>query len=223
MLCPNCREKHHEVYTKEFFDYKDMQKDMIMSLVQIVKLCEHLKLDNVAVSGSYAVHMFQTLHNFRPNWKPSDIDIYCNEPQNLKMDKIQLIDDKVLTCTKEYNSLYTRDTYHDANNSIKSVHKCDLHELSSNNMFTKIQSFDFIHVELSKPYRVIDEFDLDCCKVAITFTEKGIKMHIHNSFYVDSYVLKTPQTTIPRIQKYRARGFICANIDGYDEKALDAL
>jgi hypothetical protein len=192
---------------------------------QIQKITAKIGIMNYAISGSFALYMHQTLHQHGPTWKYNDIDIYYNNYMyGLYIPEIMKIDNLIIMKNNDENTQEKYKSYLGISPTIKSVDKLSIYVKKKNYdknkndevVLQKILSIDLIYTYYRKPYEIIDTFDLDCCKVSMTFNNSDIKMYIHNDFYVDSYKImneKNADKTRERVRKYRSRGFLCLDLD----------
>jgi hypothetical protein len=223
--CPYCKTNYPITYTREKYNYSQLNYDTIFIIRQIQKITAKIGITNYAISGSFAVHMHQIFHQFGPKWKYNDIDIYYNNYiYEIYIPEIMKIDNLIIMKTNDESTEEKYKSYSYFSSLIKGVDKLSVYikKKKSNNkndneiILQKILSFDLIYTYQRKPYEIIDTFDLDCCKISMTFNNYGIKMYIHNDFYVDSYKIidkKNTEKIYERIKKYRERGFLCMDLD----------
>ena len=218
--CPYCKMTYPITYTRERYNYNQLNYDTMFVIRQIQKITRKIGIMNYSVSGSFALHMHQTLHQLGPTWKYNDIDIYYNNYMyETYIPEIMKIDNLIIMKTNDESTEEKYKSYFGISPIIKSIDKLSIYvkKKRSNNkndevILQKILSFDLIYTYHRKPYEIIDSFDLDCCKIAMTFNNSDIKMYIHNDFYVDSYRIINKKTR-ERIKKYRERGFLCFDLD----------
>jgi hypothetical protein len=222
--CPYCKTNYPITYTRERYNYSQLNYDTMFVIRQIQRITAKIGIMNYAVSGSFALHMHQTLHQLGPTWKYNDIDIYYNNYMyEIYIPEIMKIDNLIIMKTNDESTEEKYKSYFGLSPLIKGVDKLSIYvkKKKSNNkndevVLQKILSFDLIYTYQRKPYEIIDTFDLDCCKVSMTFNNSDIKMYIHNDFYIDSYRIinqKNAEKTRERVKKYRSRGFLCMDLD----------
>jgi len=217
--CPYCKSIQHDIYTREKYNYCQLNYDSLFVIRQIQKIMKNLYIINYAISGSFAVHTHQTLHNFNPKWKYNDIDVYYNNYMyNLYIPDIMKIDNLIIMKSNNDNTDYT--SYSRITSNIIDVNKLLVYVKTNKSdeeiVLKKIMSIDLIFVYNKKPYQIINNFDLDCCKISIVLLERDFKIYINNNFYIDSYKvldIKNKDKIIKRIEKYRDRGFKCLDLD----------
>jgi hypothetical protein len=93
--CPYCKMNYPITYTRERYNYSQLNYDTMFVVRQIQKITAKIGIVNYAVSGSFALHLHQTLHQLVPTWKYNDIDIYYNNymyglyiPEIMKIDNL---------------------------------------------------------------------------------------------------------------------------------------
>jgi hypothetical protein len=213
-LCPNvCENQYYDLN-----QVRSLSQSHCNILENILLLMNELKIRNFVISGSFAVHLYQTLHQHHPEWIYNDIDIYTES--GLLLSKFGQI-------AQTKNFVLLNDCYDTENNSSSSAVLSDIIMAGAKyNIYSKtkknktdidlkhILTLDFIETSNNNPEKIISSFDLDCCKIAITIEGNIIKFHIHNDYYVDSYSVKNSSNkTFSRVKKYRNRGFKCLNLD----------
>lgn len=223
--CPYCKTNYPITYTREKYNYSQLSYDTMFVIRQIQKITGKIGITNYTISGSFALHIHQTLHQLGPMWKYNDIDIYYNNYMyETYIPEIMVIDNLIIMKTNDESNEEKYNSYCCLSPLIKNIDNLSVYikkKKSNNNnnneiILEKILSFDLIYTYQRKPYEIIDTFDLDCCKISMTLNNNGIKMYIHNDFYVDSYRIinqKNMKKTRERVKKYRSRGFLCMDLD----------
>lgn len=223
-ICPLCRTPDPALsYTIKEYISTEIPKQYKSIFKRIYKLAyAHIShndfYSNFVISGSFAVYMYQVLFNKKtPDWIYSDIDIYYKNGIDIQDNNINsknimyiLTDDFDNECKNEENNYYNTDE------KIKSVKKYCAFPINNitkqTNSIEKLENYDMIRiVNLHDLYKIVEDFDLDCCKIALEFIDNGgLRMYIHNSFYIDSYKIdKYKKTnTLDRVKKYKSRGFL---------------
>lgn len=212
--CPICRTPCPEEYTIKTYSYSEIPKEYMRIFKRLVQL-SHLYKNDFIVSGSFAVYMYHILYNKKvPKWKYNDIDIYTHSSIN---DDIYYTINNTLFISNTNNSTESVCKYYKNLTNIKSVNKLSSFSLKNitkeTDFIQKIENYDIITIDskITPLYNIVEDFDLDCCKIAIQFSQNnGIDLIIHNSFYVDSYTIrkKSIKNTMNRVLKYRERGFL---------------
>lgn len=207
--CPMCMKYHYERYTCKIYTKEELYKtdkylhDTIFYIKNILNDCA----DNFVISGSFAVYSYLKMHGRILHWKPTDIDVYINDFSKKEKYIWEYIKQKYnLHKTTETNN-YNCNEYFDLG-CIREVEK-----LQNTDINLKI---DIIQIEKKFLHAVVENFDLDCCKISIGFYEDNIRFCINNDFYIDSYKYISENSinkTKERIKKYRERGFNCYDYD----------
>lgn len=234
-LCPNN-------YENQYYDLNQLEslsESHYFHLENILHLMYELKIKNFCISGSFAVHLYLTLHQHKPEWVFNDIDIYTESGFLALIGQTSQTKNFVLLNDYFESKSNTSSSFHQSpdssgsvfeymseeirwgisqSNIIKAGAKYSIYSKTKKNKtdidLKHILTLDFIETSNNNPEKIISSFDLDCCKIAITIEGNIIKFHIHNDYYVDSYSVKNSSNkTISRVKKYRNRGFKCLNLD----------
>ena len=216
-LCPNNFENQYY----DFNQVRLLSSSHCNILENTTLLMNELKIRNFVISGSFAVHLYQTLHQYNPEWIYNDIDIYTGSGLLSKVGQTSQTKNFVLL-----NNFYDTENISSSSAVLSDIiiagAKYNIYSKSKRNKtdidLNHILTLDFIETSNNNPEKIISSFDLDCCKIAITIEDNIVKFHIHNDFYVDSYSVKNNlKKTISRVKKYRGRGFKCFNLDMHSE------
>lgn len=218
--CCVCRVwQRFPLYEKENIEWYQIDKNIKLKLLKIEKamgiLCPNTT--EYVISGGFSVYMMQKLRGKSPSWKAGDVDIYIPDDSDF------LLNYKVKGLKIVFNDMSIKiDEYYDKNK----YKNCTKYNYTLNNITTVIKytvctGDGFFHMDLifvknpNKIYRIVEEFDLDCCKVAFKINRSNIKMYIHRDFYIDGFKLKNNdfenKKTELRIKNYRNRGFSVNN------------
>jgi hypothetical protein len=219
-ICPIIYENKYYVIAQ----LKELSIEHYTVIKNITKIMRELYVNEYTISGSFAVHLHQTLHHKKPQWSYNDIDIYSNYDFRKNLNSAKQTQNYVLIEIEENKKSSNYQLSSSSNmfqyNSKYSVY---LKKKESNTKIelNQILLLDLVKVNTTNPSKIISSFDLDCCKIAITISDNIIKFYIHNDFYVDSYTVQNSYiTTINRVIKYRSRGFNCYNLENYSEGRL---
>jgi hypothetical protein len=201
-----CRRPHYEKYTVEQYNIDELMKQGLGSEMVLMKSIIQRSTKyraNFIISGSYAVFMYQKLHNKNPKWEYGDVDIYTLKDFELREThpgaKI-----RDLSCTYDMVGYRYLSKVLWRKMDIKYVKQYKIEGEKTFNV-------DIIHIEGIKKerlYTLVDNFDLDCCKIAVEMKGKMVIFYIRNTFYADSYTMQGNKTE-ERKRKYRSRGFKC--------------
>lgn len=220
--CPYCRAVNPSCLTSEIYSFFQIPKSHFNNINLINIICLKIGITNYAISGSFALHLHQTLHNQPPKWDYNDIDVYYSGFDSKRILNIMLSGEYIIF---KKNIFQHNDNYPKISPEIKDITKLTVYTKISNEnedfILKKIFSIDLISVHQSNPYNIINYFDLDCCKISFIYGYSALNFYINNDFYVDSYKIphiSRKYATLNRVKKYRARGFLCENIENYDEE-----
>jgi hypothetical protein len=195
----------------------------VISDIEVIKVFEIIKnicfinginyKSNLIISGSFAVYIYQMVNNITPDilWKYNDIDIYYK--QQIPPKEFNIIKDGVLLMQRispKNNELINKNRQYDQNyiNNIQEIKAIDINNPKNET------SFDFINIKSNTDIdHIVEDFDLDCCKMFIKLQEDGFSLHVNENIQRDTYFRYSNwyrnQVTERRVEKYRARGFKC--------------
>jgi hypothetical protein len=148
--------------------------------------------NNIFIAGGFALSLYK---NFEIPY--TDIDIWTDNIKSIDISKFDI------------NALYGNDIsyrYHELK-YLKNVYKLKYND----NSIDLIELHSCLNLN-SLIYRTLDNFDLDCCKIACTYNGYDtFTFYIHNEFYNNYARIKNGdmKKTIERIEKYKIKGIYC--------------
>ncbi len=201
---------------KTKYDVKEFTMDSLMTInsnlyytLQKVKNFQNTIIPNedIVVSGSFVLYLYSCFQNpdKQLKWIYKDIDLYVN---NSVFDTMcdSMINDKNKIVYNYNNANYNKHTIAYQYRSIKYI---------ENVVYFKLQNLplhmDLINITMPKDniHTVIDNFDIDCCKIALNLNTdyNTIQFIIHKDFYNDSYKILNKKSK-SRVEKYKSRGYV---------------
>jgi hypothetical protein len=109
--CPYCRQLNPMQNLIEIYQQSQIPDSLLFYFKLIKDLVRNFKLEKYFISGSFAIFLYQTLHQMNPKWKFNDIDIYYFSKDEIQIEKYipygnyLIINETTTEFTDQYNAM----------------------------------------------------------------------------------------------------------------------